>query len=29
MSVQTDTIWGGALEKIKTWARVNSPWILH
>ena len=29
MSVQTDTIWGGALEKIKLWARVNSPWAIH
>ena len=29
MSVQTDSLWGGALEKIKTWARVNSPWAIH
>jgi NADH-quinone oxidoreductase B subunit len=29
MSVQADGIWSEALEKIKTWARVNSPWVLH
>src|SRR5512142_2509416 len=21
--------WAGTLEKIKTWARVNSPWVIH
>jgi NADH-quinone oxidoreductase B subunit len=25
----TETLLGGALEKLKTWARVNSPWVLH
>jgi NADH-quinone oxidoreductase B subunit len=29
MSVQTGSVWTEALEKIKTWARVNSPWVLH
>ncbi len=29
MSVQTGSAWTEALEKIKTWARVNSPWVLH
>jgi NADH-quinone oxidoreductase B subunit len=29
MSVQADGVWSEALEKIKTWARVNSPWVLH
>ena len=29
MSVQTDSVWTEALDKIKTWARVNSPWAIH
>jgi NADH-quinone oxidoreductase B subunit len=24
-----DHPWQGALDKIKTWARVNSPWAIH
>ena len=29
MSVKTDSVWTEALNKIKTWARVNSPWAIH
>ncbi len=29
MSVQTAGVWTEALEKIKLWARLNSPWVLH
>ncbi len=29
MSVQTASVWSEALDKIKTWARLNSPWVLH
>ncbi len=29
MSVQTAGVWSEALDKIKTWARLNSPWVLH
>ncbi|HUF38412.1 MAG TPA: NADH-quinone oxidoreductase subunit B family protein [Anaerolineales bacterium] len=24
-----DTAWQTALDRVKTWARVNSPWLLH
>jgi NADH-quinone oxidoreductase B subunit len=29
MSTQTAGIWSESLEKIKLWARVNSPWAIH
>lgn len=29
MEAKLDTPWQQALEKIKTWARVNSPWVIH
>jgi len=29
MAVQLDQHWHNALEKIKGWARVNSPWAIH
>ncbi|HSB69191.1 MAG TPA: NADH-quinone oxidoreductase subunit B family protein [Candidatus Methylomirabilis sp.] len=27
--MHTDSVWTEALEKVKTWARVNSPWAIH
>src|SRR5512134_406327 len=29
MSQATVAPWAGALDKIKIWARVNSPWVIH
>ncbi len=29
MEMKLDTPWQRALEQIKTWARVNSPWVIH
>jgi NADH-quinone oxidoreductase B subunit len=29
MSVNLEQPWRGALEQIKRWARVNSPWAIH
>jgi len=29
MEMKLDTPWQQALEKVKTWARVNSPWAIH
>jgi NADH-quinone oxidoreductase B subunit len=29
MAVQLDELWHDALEKIKGWARINSPWAIH
>jgi NADH-quinone oxidoreductase B subunit len=29
MEMKLDPPWQRALEQIKTWARVNSPWVIH
>jgi NADH-quinone oxidoreductase B subunit len=29
MNLQLDKPWQDALEQVKTWARVNSPWLIH
>jgi NADH-quinone oxidoreductase B subunit len=29
VSVQVSSPWTEVLDKIKTWARVNSPWVIH
>jgi len=29
MEAKLDAPWQQALEKVKTWARVNSPWVIH
>lgn len=29
MTLNLPTLWHDALEKVKTWARVNSPWLIH
>ena len=29
MELKLDTPWQRALDQIKTWARVNSPWAIH
>ncbi len=29
MALQMDTPWIRAMNKIKTWARINSPWLVH
>ncbi len=29
MNINPERIWDGALEKLKTWARINSPWAIH
>ncbi len=29
MELKLDTTWQRALDQIKTWARVNSPWAIH
>jgi NADH-quinone oxidoreductase B subunit len=29
MSLNLEQPWHAALERIKTWARVNSPWAIH
>jgi NADH-quinone oxidoreductase B subunit len=29
MTLNLDSQWQGALERIKTWARINSPWVIH
>lgn len=29
MSIELPVEWLGALEKVKKWARVNSPWAIH
>ncbi len=29
MRLNLDSTWSTALERIKTWARINSPWLLH
>jgi Ni,Fe-hydrogenase III small subunit len=29
MSLNLDKTWLNTLEKIKLWARVNSPWAIH
>ena len=29
MVLNRNTTWGAALEKIRQWARVNSPWLVH
>jgi NADH-quinone oxidoreductase B subunit len=29
MALRVDTPWVTALEKVKSWARINSPWLVH
>lgn len=29
MDLKPDSPWSRALEKVKTWARINSPWAIH
>lgn len=29
MTLHLPEVWQTALDKIKTWARVNSPWMIH
>lgn len=29
MSTQCNNAWHDVLEKVKTWARLNSPWAIH
>jgi NADH-quinone oxidoreductase B subunit len=29
MSLNLNQEWQGILDKIKTWARINSPWVIH
>ncbi len=29
MSVEKKNAWQETLEKVKTWARLNSPWVIH
>src|SRR5512137_736728 len=29
MSLSLESTWQHALKRIKTWARINSPWIVH
>jgi NADH-quinone oxidoreductase B subunit len=29
MALQVSTQWQAALERMKTWARINSPWLVH
>lgn len=29
MAVHIDKLWQNTLEQVKTWARANSPWIIH
>ena len=29
MEMKLDSPWQQALDKVKTWARVNSPWVIH
>lgn len=29
MSIELPQEWLGALEKVKKWARINSPWAIH
>jgi NADH-quinone oxidoreductase B subunit len=29
MSLNLTQEWQGILDKIKTWARINSPWVIH
>lgn len=29
MSVHIDRLWQDTLEQVKTWARTNSPWVIH
>lgn len=29
MTLSTDTTWNNIIQKITTWARVNSPWVIH
>lgn len=29
MELKMDAPWQQALDKVKTWARVNSPWVIH
>lgn len=29
MDLQVSTPWKKVLEKVKTWARLNSPWLVH
>ncbi len=29
MQLKLAEIWANALDQVKTWARVNSPWLIH
>lgn len=29
MAVHIDRLWEDTLEQVKTWARTNSPWVIH
>ncbi len=29
MQTLNQPIWKNILKKIRTWARVNSPWVIH
>lgn len=29
MALTTESTWNHVIEQIKTWARVNSPWVIH
>jgi NADH-quinone oxidoreductase B subunit len=29
MALQVNAPWRTALERVKTWARINSPWLVH
>ncbi len=29
MTTQLENPWQAALDKVKTWARINSPWAIH
>jgi NADH-quinone oxidoreductase B subunit len=29
MALTTESTWNHVIEQIKTWARINSPWVIH
>ncbi|MCB1106407.1 MAG: hypothetical protein KDK74_16910, partial [Cephaloticoccus sp.] len=29
MALDLGEVWQEALDKVRTWARINSPWLIH
>ena len=29
MTLNLDQTWQSVLDKLRSWARINSPWVIH